>query len=903
MSMEDYASSDPELVSSYTYTGVWDAEMIYGCSCGVGYQGYDCSEFACPSGDDPLTTTLTSNEVQLLQCQASEGTFTLIFNYDETVAIDFDATAAEFKAILEGLDSIHTVTVEFSDTTDQLCNEDTENIVSVTFTQNFGPQPVLKLEVNGLLRSTTVTVNGVDEQLEGTVDIAADGDLLGSILSVSGDKENEACSNRGTCDLTIGECSCFKLPRPGFVSSDGYGGFGPRGDCGAVDATYFGVVADCPGEVECSGHGSCADDPTYRCDCSSGWQAGDCSERTCPVGVSWFAYATATDYAHSERVECSNRGTCDTTTGECVCQSGFTGAACEYMSCPSTDNEAQCSGHGSCLSVAELALRTTENEAATDYTYGLSRDQYTWDHDKVYGCNCDDGWIGYDCTLRACQKGDDPSTYDQSDEVQLVQCHATGGSFQLMFREEASGSIAYDATADEIATALEESDSIRSVEVELLQGTQACSPGYNDTDIVFVPAMPLLVVGYTAYVGTVRVSAEPHSDLIVTPYVVDGSVGDVDFDPTSLTFGPDVTELELLVTPSVAGAIDVAWVLSGDYATVFTAPTGESTTVHDTIGVSSNSPILEGYTSYPYTVQLFELPGSYLEFTVSTNSTDLVVSTTDFNFTASDGVFSDTFTLTPASGTAYGGFEVYFSIDGANVADYTAPDTFMVMVVADTAEEWWVSVPSLPSLQAGDTSSDITVTLQIPPDTNFTLSIDAGAAADYLTLSLTELFFTSDGTDQNDTFTITTAADTPEATYTLTYTLSGQDATAYSTPAAGSLYVRPVGSLFSVTFSSEGGDVPAMYGVVDSLTDYAHSGSDGSGVIRVATDGEAIGNCTSAVGDTEWEYCSRRGECRYDSGFCDCYTGYGNSDGLGGQGTVNDCGYHMTSNRAVILEF
>ena len=40
----------------YTYANIWDAKMVHGCVCDLGYSGYDCSLKDCPTGDDPLTT-------------------------------------------------------------------------------------------------------------------------------------------------------------------------------------------------------------------------------------------------------------------------------------------------------------------------------------------------------------------------------------------------------------------------------------------------------------------------------------------------------------------------------------------------------------------------------------------------------------------------------------------------------------------------------------------------------------------------------------------------------------------------------------------------------------------------------------------------------------------------------
>lgn len=84
---------------SFEYKTIWDAEKIMACICDVGHTGYDCSEWVCPNGDDPLTKNqvctilagrninlclfrLQVNEIQLVKCIATQGTFVLYYRYD-----------------------------------------------------------------------------------------------------------------------------------------------------------------------------------------------------------------------------------------------------------------------------------------------------------------------------------------------------------------------------------------------------------------------------------------------------------------------------------------------------------------------------------------------------------------------------------------------------------------------------------------------------------------------------------------------------------------------------------------------------------------------------------------------------------------------------------------------------
>ena len=79
------------------------------------------------------------------------------------------------------------------------------------------------------------------------------------------------------------------------------------------------------------------------------YKAPDCSKRVCPHGRAWADVPTGPTTAH-QFMECSNRGVCDRSTGICSCFDGFTGSACERTKCPN-----DCSGHGSCYSIKQMA--------------------------------------------------------------------------------------------------------------------------------------------------------------------------------------------------------------------------------------------------------------------------------------------------------------------------------------------------------------------------------------------------------------------------------------------------------------------------------------------------------------------------------------------------------------------
>lgn len=105
-----------------------------------------------------------------------------------------------------------------------------------------------------------------------------------------------------------------------------------------------------------------------------------------------------------------------------------------------------CSGHGKCVSIAQMA---SENNAkpvdinSPDFTYGGSEAVETWDEDKIFGCVCDSSWtvslssgdtqepewFGPDCSLRHCASGDDPMTEaDETDcEGKVYNGQTVGG--------------------------------------------------------------------------------------------------------------------------------------------------------------------------------------------------------------------------------------------------------------------------------------------------------------------------------------------------------------------------------------------------------------------------------------------------------------------------------------------
>jgi hypothetical protein len=211
--------------------------------------------------------------------------------------------------------------------------------------------------------------------------------------------------------------------------------------------------AECPNL--CSGHGNCNNND--QCECYeegkvlnkegnedesllfAQWTGADCSLLSCPRGISWSVVNGAV--SHEMSVECSDAGVCNRRTGECECFETHTGSACQRTKCQN-----DCSGHGVCTSnshfakeyarqmsesinlrqrmprcngapSAENCKRDVEHLDAYFDTYMATYDN-AWDAGLYYGCSCDLGYTGNDCSSRECPSSFDP--VDNSCVITLV---------------------------------------------------------------------------------------------------------------------------------------------------------------------------------------------------------------------------------------------------------------------------------------------------------------------------------------------------------------------------------------------------------------------------------------------------------------------------------------------------
>ncbi|KAH8059572.1 hypothetical protein JL720_13786 [Aureococcus anophagefferens] len=98
-----------------------------------------------------------------------------------------------------------------------------------------------------------------------------------------------------------------------------------------------------------------------------------------------------------------------------------------------------------------------------------------WDASMIYGCACDAGFAGYDCSERECPRGDDPLTAGV-DEVQLLTCDCGepggcgNGTIALAFRGQRTAPIPADATAELLEFHLERLSTLGDVDVAYYGG-------------------------------------------------------------------------------------------------------------------------------------------------------------------------------------------------------------------------------------------------------------------------------------------------------------------------------------------------------------------------------------------------------------------------------------------------
>ena len=188
----------------------------------------------------------------------------------------------------------------------------------------------------------------------------------------------EDCNNRGTCatDMSVPYCTeCVKDWMGSACEEPCNGTQTPMdsGICICDDNCTHGLVC----EHVCSGAGACVED---ECSCDKNATTGlnyghygeFCEDESCPgMGTT----------------VCSDHGTCNKLSLECVCDSGWYGVGCHLPDCP---GEPDCNDHGNCSAVGAIPE-----------------------------CVCWSGWMGLSCDI-PCVQGHVVYTDDTAE----CECHA-----------------------------------------------------------------------------------------------------------------------------------------------------------------------------------------------------------------------------------------------------------------------------------------------------------------------------------------------------------------------------------------------------------------------------------------------------------------------------------------------
>lgn len=200
------------------------------------------------------------------------------------------------------------------------------------------------------------------------------------------------------------------------------------------------------------------------------------------------------------------------------------------MSCPLV-NGLPCGGHGQCLSLRQAG------DAWDGRVLTRPAAPYTspWDADKIFGCVCDPGYAGYDCSELECPRGDDPVTTGQRNEQLQLACAATAGTFTLSFRGHTTEPIPHDAGYGLLERRLEDLPSVRDVSVTMTSyANGVCGAGTLNTATIefqqdFGP-LPALRVDGTLLTGDIwlesvfTLTCEPGADSGRVYLVYDGEV-------------------------------------------------------------------------------------------------------------------------------------------------------------------------------------------------------------------------------------------------------------------------------------------------------------------------------------------------------------------------------------------
>jgi len=274
------STNENSLVTGKTYE-LWDQQKIQGCQCDANWEGPDCSAKTCPRGDDPLTTQINANffstyvNRQLLQLgvAAANGGDT---TNQVTVGEEFDITYYD----LYGGKWVTQEIVVATDKVDTAANM----------------QTALRNLPNKVMEGVQVYPSSEANTKFGTTPAKITKDRITYVSWTACDDTQQQCFIIEFADKPGSSGLQYLLEVDG-SDKDGNDGYQPT----SAGFTLAAAVASVYEMIE--------DDGTA----------------TASTGLD-DAYNLGNT---GEAAVCSNRGLCDSSTGDCECFSGYRGLACQ----------------------------------------------------------------------------------------------------------------------------------------------------------------------------------------------------------------------------------------------------------------------------------------------------------------------------------------------------------------------------------------------------------------------------------------------------------------------------------------------------------------------------------------------------------------------------------------------
>ncbi|MBQ7412843.1 MAG: hypothetical protein IJV07_01020 [Alphaproteobacteria bacterium] len=285
--------------------------------------------------------------------------------------------------------------------------------------------------------------------------------------NMSAARKERFCAGRGIADRSI----CTGVAKSGIITSNiwadaagvavlgtvavaaasgGGGGGGSSGggdDGGSGGGSDSGLCAN----VDCGFHGNC-DSNTGTCICETGWSGTYCTEQE--------------DVTPScDDVDCGDHGTCN--AGACICADGWSGSTCNIA--PDACYNVSCGAHGSC-SNGTCSCRdgfsgtNCEVPPTTELTEETTMDEQS-------GVPCDDGEVINGVCTKPVQSG--------NDEHAVVEQNDPDATTNPLFLAEFGGNVENTGDVERSGSSTEQFVGMWANGV----GADALSPGGSTVDL------------------------------------------------------------------------------------------------------------------------------------------------------------------------------------------------------------------------------------------------------------------------------------------------------------------------------------------------------------------------------------------------------------------------------------